>query len=926
MTPDDPPHAAREAEPWEETRLLGRLLGAVLRMQTGEGGYARVEAIRQTAVRFHRASAADAPAVQAELHAQLEGLDADATLTVVRAFSQFSLLANIAEDLNQHRRRRAQRLAPGAAPEGSLRHALARVAAARVPLSRLTALAAAAQVSPVLTAHPTEVQRKSILELTARISGLLRARERAARDSERTDAIDADLGRAVLTLWQTATIRGTRLRVIDEIDNALSFYRTTLLHALPLMLDDLEDALRALPGVGGDYRMPSVMTMGSWIGGDRDGNPYVTAEVLDEAISRQAQVALSHYLEEVHALGSELSLSASLSPPSEALADLAQRAQDDSPFRQDEPYRRALIGIYARLAATLRDLTGRAAPREPRVALPRYDDAAGFAADLAVIEQSLESHGASALARGRLRELRRAVATFGFHLATLDLRQNSIRHEAVVDELLAKVGACEGYAALDEAGRVAVLTAELEQPRLLCSPYLDYSEATLGELAILRIAARIHREFGEPALAHYVISKCEALSDLLEVVLLLREVGLVSYQDGLAAAVDIVPLFETIDDLSRCASIMEEAFTHPLYRRIVESRGALQEVMLGYSDSNKDGGYVAANWALYRAERALVELFAHHAVRLRLFHGRGGTVGRGGGPAYEAILAQPPGSVAGAMRITEQGEIIASKYADPELGRHNLETLLAAVIEASLVEPPADGPDGDPRYAAVMESLSALAFSAYRALVYDDPKFAAYFHATTPVAEIGSLNIGSRPASRTGSMRIEDLRAIPWVFSWGLCRLMLPGWYGFGAAVEAWMAANPGGLATLQAMAREWPFFQSFLSNMEMVLAKSDLAIASRYAALYPDAVHRERIFGALRDEHARTLRWLATITGRDALLADTPVLARAIRNRFPYIDPLNHLQVELLKRLRGGQDDAQTRNALHITINGIATGLRNSG
>jgi phosphoenolpyruvate carboxylase len=912
---------------WDDTRLLGRTLGAVLRAQTGDAGYARVEAIRQTAVRFHRAAPDEAAAVQAELRALVEGLDVEATLTVVRAFSYFSLLANIAEDVHQNRRRRAHRLAGDPPPPGSVAHALARLAHDHVGAATVAAFFAHASVTPVLTAHPTEVQRRSILDIQSAVAALLARREAAARDGEPLTSLDTELEARVLALWQTATLRGTRLRVIDEIDNALAYYHTTFLAQLPQVERELEDALRASGDFAADGRLPPVMRMGSWIGGDRDGNPYVTAEVLGEAIRRQATVALEHYLRAVHVLGAELSLARSLAPPSAALDALAERSGDASPFRREEPYRQALVGIYAKLAATLAGATGRAPAREPTVAQPPYRDAAEFAADLEVIDASLRTHGSALLADAGLRTLRRAVATFGFHLATLDLRQNSIVHEDVVAELLAKAGVTPSYRELGEAARVDVLTRELAQARPLRSPYLDYTATTQSEMAILEVAARIHRDYGGDALAHYVISKCEALSDLLEVAVLLREVGLVDYRDGPRAALDIVPLFETIADLEGAADVMDQAFAHPLYRRLVASRGDLQEVMLGYSDSNKDGGYVAANWALYVAERELVARFARAGVRLRLFHGRGGTVGRGGGPAYQAILAQPPGSVAGAMRITEQGEIIASKYADPELGRHNLETLLAAVIEASLVGPPASGgADADPRFDAVMQDLADAALRAYRALVYDDPSFVAYFHATTPISEIAELNIGSRPASRTGSRRIEDLRAIPWVFSWGLTRLMLPGWYGFGSGVDAWLAAHPDGLPLLQRMYAEWPFFRAFLSNMDMVLAKSDLAIASRYAALYDDIGQRERIFATIRAEHARTCRHLFAISGHATLLADNPTLARSIRNRFPYIDPLNHVQIELLKRLRAGQTDEHTRRALHLTINGLAAGLRNSG
>src|SRR5258706_3650877 len=494
--------------------------------------------------------------------------------------------------------------------------------------------------------------------------------------------------------------------------------------------------------------------------------------------------------------------------------------------------------------------------------MPPYATPVELGADLDTIATSLASHGSRSLAEGRLKPLRRAVDVFGFHLAGLDLRQNSDVHEAVVAELLARAGVHVDYAALPERERVALLIADLANPRLLDSPYLARSELLASELAILRAAADIHHRFGPAALPNYVISKCQSVSDLLEVALLLKEVGLES--PG-RLMVNIVPLFETIGDLDRAAEIMRAAFGLPVYRRWLASRGRWQEVMLGYSDSNKDGGFVTANWALYRAELKLIETCHAFDVKLRLFHGRGGSVGRGGGPSYEAILAQPAGSVNGAIRITEQGEIIASKYSDAELGRRNLETLVAATIEASLL-PGAHGDGAMVDYHATMDALAALAFAAYRSLVYDTPEFVAFFRASTPIAEIAELNLGSRPASRKASQKIEDLRAIPWVFSWSQCRLTLPGWYGFGTAVEAWLAQEPGErerrLGRLSEMHARWPFFRSMLSNMSMVLAKTDLAIASRYAELVPDAALREGIFQRLAAEHERALHWLLAISG----------------------------------------------------------------
>jgi phosphoenolpyruvate carboxylase len=916
--PDDD---AKDLPRKEDTRLLGRLLGDVLRAQTGEDGYARIEAIRQAAIRFRRAAPHEAGALRAELSVELNELSIPDTLHVVRAFSYFSHLSNIAEDVHQNRRRRAHALAGSPPQVGSINAALARVAAAGVSARDFAHWLTEALLSPVLTAHPTEVQRKSILDCEREIARLLMWRDRTPLTPDEAREFETGLYRQVLALWQTAMLRLSKLAVGDEIDNGLAYYRYTFLDELPRLYADLEQGIARAFAAAPDA-VPAFLRMGSWIGGDRDGNPFVVAATLDYALRAQAGVALDHYLDEVHRLGGELSLSARLVHPTAELLALAAAAHDANPHRADEPYRQALVGIYARLAATTALLSGRSPARAPHADRPPYATAGEFLADLDTIGASLATHGAAALAPRRLGPLRRAVEVFGFHLASLDLRQNADVHEAVLADLFARAGVEPDYAALPEDARVALLARELASPRPLYSPHLAYAERTSCELEILARAAAAHRQFGPLAVPNYVISKCQSVSDLLEVGILLKEVGL-AQRDALA--VNIVPLFETIDDLVRCGTIMRAAFALPLYRQWLAGRNDWQEVMLGYSDSNKDGGYVAANWALYRAEMRLVDAFREHGVKLRLFHGRGGTVGRGGGPSYEAILAQPAGSVTGGLRITEQGEIIASKYSDPELGRRNLEALVAAAMEASLVDVEQIGARAT-QYHATLDALAAHAFTAYRALVYDTPEFVAYFRASTPIAEIAELNIGSRPASRTGSARIEDLRAIPWVFSWGQCRLMLPGWYGFGAAVEAWRSGAPDGLALLREMYVAWPFFRSVLSNMAMVLAKTDLAVASRYAELVPDVAVRESVFARIAAEHGATVRHLLAITGESAVLDAHPGLARSIRNRFPYLDPLNHLQVELLRRYRAGQTDERTRRAIHLTINGLAAGLRNSG
>ncbi len=905
----------------DDIRLLGRILGDTVREQEGEAVFATVERIRRTSVRFRRDEDETA---RHELALVLNSLPPGETIRIIRAFSYFSHLANIAEDRHHIRRTRAHALLASAPREGSIAHALARAREAAIPPDRLAAFFRDALVSPVLTAHPTEVRRKSTIEREMEVARLLEARDRGALTPEEEAAVEEALRRAVLTLWQTSILRRSELAVADEVANALSHYDQTFLSELPRFYAALEDQLAAAEPACAGMELPSFLRMGSWIGGDRDGNPFVTAGALKQALRLQSGRALSFYLEELHLLGGELSLDGRLVEVSGELEALAARSPDTSAHRREEPYRRAIAGLYARLAATARTLDQLEVARHAVGEAPPYGEAGELRADLDVIGRSLAANGSAALARGRLRSLRRAVNVFGFHLAGIDLRQNSDVHERTVGELFESTRPGTAYGKLAEAGRTALLLEELETPRPLASPFLAYSAETASELAIFRAAAEALRQYGKAAVPNCVISKADSVSDVLEVALLLKETGLLRPHAG-ELDVNIVPLFETIDDLRNCARLMDELLALPAYRRLLGSRGNAQEVMLGYSDSNKDGGFLTSGWELYKAEIALIEAFRRRGVRLRLFHGRGGSVGRGGGPSYQAILAQPGGAVEGAIRITEQGEVIAAKYGNPEVGRRNLEILAAATLEATLLQPREAAPRE--AYLAAMEELSAHAYRSYRGLVYETPGFERYFWETTVVGEIANLHIGSRPASRRKSTRIEDLRAIPWVFGWAQCRLMLPGWYGFGAAVKAWCAARPhDGLAMLRAMYREWPFFQSLLSNMDMVLAKSDIAIASRYAELVGDAALSEAVFPRLRAEWQDAVDGLLDVMEQKTLLERNPLLARSIRNRFPYLDPLNHVQIELLKRHRAGDGDERVLEGIRLTINGLAAGLRNSG
>ncbi|MCK1368730.1 phosphoenolpyruvate carboxylase [Bradyrhizobium sp. 62] len=898
----------------DDIRLLGRILGDTVRDQEGPELFDLVERIRQTSIRFHRD---EDRLARRELEQILDSMSTSETVRIVRAFSYFSHLANIAEDQNNIRQMRANK----GGGSGVLAETLAHARAAGIGADALRNFFKSALVSPVLTAHPTEVRRKSTMDREMEVAALLDRRERVALTAEEAAASDEQLRREVLTLWQTNLLRRTKLTVIDEVANGLSFYDYTFLREVPRLVNTLEDRLEE----GGEQaagELASFLRMGSWIGGDRDGNPFVTADVMRGTLRLQSSRVMQFYLNELHVLGSELSIAAHLADVSEELRTLAERSPDTSPHRSGEPYRLAVSGIYARLTATAEMLQVEITRRPVGKGAP-YDSVGEFKADLDVLHRSLISNNAGVIARGRLRLLRRAVDCFGFHLARLDIRQNSAVHERTIAELMDAANPGMSYLALGEDARISLLTNELRSTRSLVSPFVKYSDETMGELNVFHAAAEAHAKFGSDAIPQCIISMCKSMSDMLEVAVLLKEVGLV-HPSG-RSAINIVPLFETIEDLQASSTIMDRMLSLHDYRRLVDSRGSVQEVMLGYSDSNKDGGFVTSGWELYKAEICLVDVFERHGVRLRLFHGRGGSVGRGGGPSYDAIIAQPGGAVNGQIRITEQGEIISSKYSNAEVGRNNLEILAAATLEASLLHPRQSAPRRE--YLTAMDELSSLAFKAYRGLVYETDGFVDYFWASTVINEIATLNIGSRPASRKKTRAIEDLRAIPWVFSWAQCRLMLPGWYGFGSAVEQWIAEHPDkGMPFLKELYKEWPFFRMLLSNMDMVLAKSSIAIASRYAELVPDEALREKIFGRIRREWHSCIETLLDIMGQDRLLQGNPLLERSVRHRFPYLDPLNHVQVELLREHRAQNPDEQVLRGIQLTINGISAGLRNTG
>ncbi len=878
-----------------DIRFLGRLLGDVIRAYGGEELFKRIEYIRATSVDRHRGVAG-----AGKIDSGLDRLSLDETLDFVRGFMLFSMLANLAED----------RQGVATEKDADVAAALERLARAGIGREPVMALLESALVSPVLTAHPTEVRRKSMIDHKNRIAELMALRDQGVEETADGDQVEEAILRQIALLWQTRVLRREKLGVPDEVETALSYFRDVFLPVLPALYARWDRAL-------GD-RAPSFLRPGSWIGGDRDGNPFVTAESMRFALARAAETVLDHYLESVHALGAELSISTEHTQVPEAVLKLAEASGDTGKSRSDEPYRRALTGIYARLSATHEQLVGKKPGRPSPIAGAAYGHPAEFREDLVAIAHGLADGGPLATG-GALGRLIRAVETFGFHLATLDMRQNSAIHERVVAELLQSAGVCDDYPALDEQARIDLLRRELANARPLTSPYAVYSEETATELAIVREAAAAHARYGRDCIRHYIVSMAQSVSDLLEVHILLKEAGLYVPGETPQAHIMAIPLFETIADLEAAPPIMEAWLGLPEVAAIAAARGH-QEVMIGYSDSNKDGGYLTSTWQLSRGSTALKPVFEEAGIAMQLFHGRGGAVGRGGGSSFSAILAQPPGTVQGRIRITEQGEVIAAKYGSPESAMTNLEAMASATLLASL-EPERLAPADAERFAAAMDQLSDSAFRAYRGLVYETPGFTTFFRQMTPIAEIAGLKIGSRPASRKKSDAIEDLRAIPWVFSWAQARVMLPGWYGVGAALDAF---EDKGL--LREMATAWPLFRATLDNMEQVLAKSDMGIASYYAALVEDAELRDGIFGRIKGGWQQTQDGLLQVTRQTRLLEKHPLLDTSIRLRLPYIEPLNLLQIELMKRHRAGEEDPRIGEGILLSINAIATALRNSG
>lgn len=913
----------------DDIRFLGRILGEVIAEQEGQEVYELVEQARLTSFDIAKGNAEMDSLVQV-----FDGITPAKATPIARAFSHFALLANLAEDLHDEELREQALDAGDTPPDSTLDATWLKLNEGNVGAEAVADVLRNAEVAPVLTAHPTETRRRTVFDAQKWITTHMRERhalqsaEPTARTQSKLDEIEKNIRRRITILWQTALIRVARPRIEDEIEVGLRYYKLSLLEEIPRINRDVAVELRER--FGEDVPLKPVVKPGSWIGGDHDGNPYVTAETVEYSTHRAAETVLKYYARQLHSLEHELSLSDRMNKVTPQLLALADAGHNDVPSRVDEPYRRAVHGVRGRILATTAELIGEDAVEGVwfKVFTP-YASPEEFLNDALTIDHSLRESNDILIADDRLSVLISAIESFGFNLYALDLRQNSESYEDVLTELFERAQVTANYRELSEAEKLEVLLKELRSPRPLIPHGSDeYSEVTDRELGIFRTASEAVKKFGPRMVPHCIISMASSVTDVLEPMVLLKEFGLIAANgDNPRGTVDVIPLFETIEDLQAGAGILDELWKIDLYRNYLLQRDNVQEVMLGYSDSNKDGGYFSANWALYDAELQLVELCRSAGVKLRLFHGRGGTVGRGGGPSYDAILAQPKGAVQGSVRITEQGEIISAKYGNPETARRNLEALVSATLEASLLDV-SELTDHQRAY-DIMSEISELSLKKYASLVHEDQGFIDYFTQSTPLQEIGSLNIGSRPSSRKQTSSVEDLRAIPWVLSWSQSRVMLPGWFGVGTALEQWIGEGEQAtqrIAELQTLNESWPFFTSVLDNMAQVMSKAELRLAKLYADLIPDREVAERVYSVIREEYFLTKKMFCVITGSDDLLDDNPLLARSVQRRYPYLLPLNVIQVEMMRRYRKGDQSEQVSRNIQLTMNGLSTALRNSG
>jgi len=918
----------------DEVRFLGECLGRVLIDQEGRRFFDLVEWVRKTAIALRREPSG---ALERELLKKIRSLSLAELTKLIRAFTVYFQLVNLAEEKHRIRRKRYYESLPHPAPQrGSVEDIAHRIKGAGWSLGKTRRNLSKISIELALTAHPTEAQRRSILEKLFTINHLLMERELRLLTPRELSEINEKIFQEITILWQTDELRRRRQTPLDEVDNALFYLDANLFDTLPATLLHLEDELdqrfHKKISVGPIFRF------GSWVGGDRDGNPHVISSVTYEALRREKDAVLRKYIQFLERLISEASQSVELAGATEELLRSIEEDHEALPRfaetmkvkSQKEVYRKKLSFIQRKLINTLRvnalPEARETAPDETIEAF--YRNAEEFGSDLRLVRISLEKHGGSLLARKEFRRLELAVQLFGFRFAKLDIRENRDSIEKAVSEIVQTRGWLKRpFVSLSEKEKCLSLHQWIKgAPHGLGRE--EFSRETREVLATFETIRRANREIDPQAIDTYILSMTHSASDLLALLWLTKETG--------NSDLHLAPLFETLRDLEAAAEVMEALYLDPLYAKHLESLGKNQEIMLGYSDSNKDGGFLASNWSLYQTQKRLTKTAHKYRVKQKLFHGRGGTIGRGGGPTNQAILAQPAGTVEGRIKITEQGEVISSKYSNPYIAERNLELVLAAVIEATWFRRP--DPKDEKKWEVAMEELAEDSYQSYRSLVYDDPDFLTYFRHAAPIQEVSNLNIGSRPARRLESERIEDLRAIPWVFSWMQSRVTLPGWYGFGQAVEKFVGrgevsppvriGRQDRAPTLQDMYRRWPFFQTLVDFMQMSIQKADLGIARLYAELVPDLRIQEKFFSRIGEEHARTRKAILEITQQEEILDNNYTLQNSIRLRNPYVDPMSYSQVILLDRLRNSpkKDEDALWYAVMLSVNGVSQGLRNTG
>ncbi len=891
-----------------DIRRLGNQLGEALVRQHGPELLDLVEKVRSLGKSARRGGADNAPDQLAEL---LDGLPIETVIPLVRAFTTYFYLANVAEQVH-----RIEDLAPD---DRYLRATVDRILAAELDQQLIDDVLSRLEVRPVFTAHPTEAARRSILTKRGEIARLIELRQESTRQDE-IDLIDRRTSELIDQIWQTDEIRTSKPTVVEEARSALYYLTALAENVMPDLSARIHDHLERL-----GHAPASPLDFGTWVGGDRDGNPEVSAETTLETLALQHDRGLAHLIRLIEGLSNELSISSRLAPISpeleasleldrELLPDIWQREHRRT---QGEPYRLKCSYIHARLINTrARIQTG-----APHLAGADYSHPSQLLAELGLMSGSLGAERGSLIAAGAVARVHRAVEVFGFQMATLDMREHARKHRETIEELFDLVGT--DLKSMGASQRFQELTSELGGARPLTGATTELSESSTRTLSTFHAVREAHRRYGKQVIESYIISMTESSNDILEAAILAREAGLIDLKRGIAD-IGLVPLVETIDDLRGAGHLLDELLHNQQYRRLVELRGENQEVMLGYSDSNKVGGITASQWEIYKTQRALRNVAEQHGVNLTLFHGRGGTIGRGGGPTHAAILAQPYGTVDGTIKVTEQGEVISDKYGHPGIAERNLELVVASVLETSLLHRKSRrDPDTLKRWTEAMDAVAADAFRAYRDLV-DDPSLVPYFLSSTPVEELGKMNIGSRPSRRPGGLGgIEDLRAIPWVFGWTQTRQIIPGWFGVGTGLRK--ARENGYGETLSEMAEEWSFLQTFLSNVEMTLFKTDLDIASAYVMELVDPSHHH-LLNRISEEKALTENQVLSLGGKENLLDDSPLLRRTLDVRDIYLDPINYLQISLLARSRQGEDSASIDRGILLTVNGIAAGMRNTG